>query len=152
MIVATSLTSGVRAIEVTDLKPEYFVVPKGFKGKIFTEIKIGPAHNCRTKRSTNRTISMPVWLMKEVSDYHTTDRYKERKALYYMLHGDDNAPAFITKEGNPFKVPEKKSDTLNTLWSRLRTAIRENSNPHFNHEFHDCRCTFIAYKLESLMD
>ena len=146
MMVATTLSTGLRAIEVTDIKPKHFIVPKDFKGETLTGIWIGPDHQCKTKYAINRQISMPVWLMNDVSAYLKSERYQARKQLYFMSTGDLDAPVFINKDGSPFSV-----QSLNTLWSKLRKAIQENSNPHFKHKQHDCRATFGAYKLESLL-
>jgi integrase len=63
-----------------------------------------------------------------------------------MNTGDMNPPAFINKDGDAFTT-----QSLNTLWSKLRAAIQENSNPHFKHKEHDCRATFGANKIESLI-
>jgi len=88
---------------------------------------------------------MPVWLMESINQYHKSERYKKRQQLYFMNTGDMNPPAFINKDGISFTT-----QSLNTLWGKLRTAIQENSNPHFKHKQHDCRATFGAYKLDSL--
>jgi hypothetical protein len=124
----------------------HFIVPKDFKGETLTGIWIGPDHQCKTKLAINRQISMPVWLMNDISAYIKSDRYKARKQLYFMSTGDLDAPVFLNKNGSPFTV-----QSLNTLWSKLRKAIQENSNPHFKHKQQDCRATFGAYKLESLL-
>ncbi|EAR55153.1 putative phage integrase family protein [Photobacterium sp. SKA34] len=152
LIVATSINSGLRAIEVCDLKPRHVKVPKGFKGKTYTEIKIGNSFGCKTKRGTDRTISMPVWLMTQLTKYCESERYKERARLYFAMTGDEDAPIFITRDGNRFHEDGKKSSTLDTLWSRLRAAIKENSNPHFDHIYHDTRVTFLANKFELLVN
>ena len=34
----------------------------------------------------------------------------------------------------------------------MRSAIKENSNPHFDHIFHDTRVTFLANKFELLVN
>lgn len=145
LMISVALSVGLRAIEVTDIKPKHFVIPKGFKGKTLTGIWIGPAHDCKTKYDINRQVSMPVWLMKSLNEYHESERYKKRQQLYFMNTGDMNPPAFINKDGEPFTTK-----SLNSLWAKLRAAIQENSNPHFKHKEHDCRATFGAYKLESL--
>jgi integrase len=77
--------------------------------------------------------------------YFQSARYLKRKQLYFMNTGDVSAPAFINKDGGTFTT-----QSINTQWAKLRTAIRENSNPHFSHKEHDCRATFGANKLESL--
>lgn len=145
LMVSVMLCVGLRAIEVTNIKPQHFAVPKGFNGKTLTGIWIGSDHNCKTKYGTNRQVSMPVWLMESINQYHKSERYKKRQQLYFMNTGDMNPPAFINKDGNSFTT-----QSLNTLWGKLRTAIQENSNPHFKHKQHDCRATFGAYKLDSL--
>jgi len=145
LMVSVALSVGLRAIEVTDIKPKHFAIPKSFSGKTLTGIWIGSDHDCKTKYGINRQVSMPIWLMKSINQYHQSDRYKKRQQLYFMSTGDMSPPAFINKDGNPFT-----SKSLNTLWAKLRTAIQENSNPHFKHKLHDCRATFGAYKLESL--
>ena len=66
MIVATTLSTGLRALEVTDIKQKHFIVPKDFKGETLTGIWIGPDHQCKTKLAINRQISMPVWLMNDI--------------------------------------------------------------------------------------
>ncbi|MCG9638490.1 site-specific integrase [Vibrio sp. Isolate34] len=152
LLVATAINSGLRAIEVADLKPRHVKVPKGFRGKTFTNIKIGNSHGCRTKFGTNRVISMPVWLMEQLSKYCESERYKERARLYFYNTGDEDAPIFITKEGNRFKEENEKSNSIDALWSKLRSAIKENSNPHFDHIFHDTRVTFLANKFELLVN
>ncbi|CED61984.1 putative uncharacterized protein [Moritella viscosa] len=146
LMVSVALTTGLRAVEFTDVKPKHFIIPKGFKGNTLTGIWIGPAHDCKTKFDVNREVSMPIWLMKDINKYHESDRYKARKQLYFMNTGDMNPPAFINKDGGTFSTA-----SINTLWSKLRAAIQENSNPHFKHKQHDCRATFGAYKLESLL-
>lgn len=145
LMVSVALCVGLRAVEVVDIKPNHFSVPKGFAGKTLTGIWIGPEHNCKTKFDVNRQISMPIWLMDEVNQYHQSERYKKRQQLYFMNTGDLNPPAFINKDGVPFTAK-----SLNSLWSKLRSAIQENSNPHFKHKLHDCRSTFGAYKFETL--
>ncbi|NWC64116.1 site-specific integrase [Cedecea sp. P7760] len=145
LMVSVMLCVGLRAIEVANIKPEHFAIPKGFNGKTLTGIWIGSDHNCKTKYGTNRQVSMPVWLMESINQYHKSERYKKRQQLYFMNTGDMNPPAFINKDGNSFTT-----QSLNTLWGKLRTAIQENSNPHFKHKQHDCRATFGAYKLDSL--
>lgn len=145
LMISVALSVGLRAIEVTDIKPKHFAIPKGFKGKTLTGIWIGPDHDCKTKYDINRQVSMPVWLMKSLNEYHESERYKKRQQLYFMNTGDMNPPAFINKDGEPFTTK-----SLNSLWAKLRAAIQENSNPHFKHKEHDCRATFGAYKLESL--
>ena len=146
LMVSVAITVGLRAIEVTNIKPTHFAIPKGFTGKTLTGIWIGSDHDCKTKYNTNRQISMPIWLMDAVNQYHQSERYKKRAQLYFMNTGDMNPPAFINKHGEAFTT-----QSLNALWSKLRNAIRENSNPHFKHRQHDCRATFGAYKLESLL-
>lgn len=145
LMVSVMLSVGLRAIEVADIKPEHFAIPKGFKGKTLTGIWIGPDHKCKTKYDINRQVSMPVWLMASINRYHQSERYKKRQQLYFMNTGDMNPPAFINKDGDSFTT-----QSLNTLWGKLRTAIQANSNPHFKHKQHDCRATFGAYKLDSL--
>ena len=145
LMVSVMLCVGLRAIEVADIKPGHFAIPNGFTGKTLTGIWIGPDHQCKTKYDINRQISMPVWLMESINRYHQSERYKKRQQLYFMNTGDMNPPAFINKDGDSFTT-----QSLNTLWGKLRTAIRENSNPHFKHKQHDCRATFGAYKLDSL--
>lgn len=145
LMVSVMLCVGLRAIEVADIKPEHFVIPKGFNSKTLTGIWIGPDHQCKTKYDINRQVSMPVWLMKSINQYHQSERYKKRQQLYFMSTGDMNPPAFINKDGGRFTT-----QSLNTLWGKLRTAIQKNSNPHFKHKQHDCRATFGAYKLDSL--
>jgi len=144
-MVSVMLSVGLRAIEVADIKPEHFAIPKGFKGKTLTGIWIGPDHQCKTKYDINRQVSMPVWLMASINRCHQSKRYKKRQQLYFMNTGDMNPPAFINKDGDSFTT-----QSLNTLWGKLRTAIQANSNPHFKHKQHDCRATFGAYKLDSL--
>ena len=145
LMISVALCSGLRSIEITDIKPKHFAIPKKFEGKTLTGIWIGPDHDCSTKYSINRQVSMPIWLMKEMSAYFQSERYLKRKQLYYMSTGDVSSPAFINKNGSLFTT-----QSINTQWAKLRTAIRENSNPHFNHKMHDCRATFGANKLESL--
>ena len=145
MMVSVMLCVGLRAVEVADIKPEHFAIPKGFNGKTLTGVWIGSDHNCKTKYGTNRQVSMPVWLMQAINRYHQSERYKKRQRLYYMNTGDMDPPAFINKDGNRFST-----QSLNTLWGKLRTAIQKNSNSHFKHKQHDCRATFGAYKLDSL--
>lgn len=145
LMITVALCSGLRSIELTHIKPKHFAIPKGFGGKTLTGIWIGPDHECKTKYDINRQISMPIWLMKKMNMYHRSDRYLKRKQLYFMNTGDVNAPAFINKDGNLFTT-----QSINTQWAKLRSAIQENSNPHFKHKEHDCRATFGAYKLESL--
>lgn len=145
MMVSVMLCVGLRAIEVADIKPSHFAIPKGFKGKTLTGIRIGPDHKCKTKYDINRQVSIPVWLMQSINQYHQSARYKKRQQLYFMNTGDMEPPAFINKDGDRFKT-----SSLNTLWGKLRTAIQKNSNPHFKHRQHDCRATFGAYKLDSL--
>ncbi|MAZ87784.1 MAG: site-specific integrase [Pseudomonadota bacterium] len=145
LMVSVMLCVGLRAIEVADIKPDHFVIPKGFNSKTLTGIWIGPDHQCKTKYDINRQVSMPVWLMKSINQYHQSERYKKRQQLYFMSTGDMNPPAFINKDGGRFTT-----QSLNTLWGKLRKAIKENSNPHFKHKQHDCRATFGAYKLDSL--
>ncbi|ELB2965280.1 site-specific integrase [Vibrio alginolyticus] len=152
LLVATVINSGLRAIEVADIKPRHFKVPKGFKGKTYTDIKIGSSYGCYTKYSKDRTISMPVWLMEQVTQYCESERYKERKRLYFFNTGDEDAPVFITKEGNRFKEEGQRSNSIDTLWGRLRNAIKENSNPHFDHDFHDTRATYTTNKLDLLLN
>jgi integrase len=146
LMVCVALSVGLRSVEITDIKPKHFSIPRGFKGKTLTGIWIGPAHDCRTKYDTDRQVSMPIWLMKAMSEYHQSDRYKKRHQLYFMNTGDMNPPAFINKDGKAFSTA-----SLSTLWGKLRAAIQENSNPHFKHKEHDCRATFGAHKLESLI-
>lgn len=146
LMISVALCSGLRSIEITDIKPKHFVIPKGFTGRIFTDIWIGPAHECKTKYDINRQISMPIWLMQQMNEYHQSARYLKRKQLYFMNTGNLDAPAFINKDGNMFTT-----QSINTQWAKLRSAIQENSNPHFKHKEHDCRATFGAYKLESLV-
>ncbi len=146
LMISVALCSGLRSIEITDIKPKHFVIPKGFTGRTLTGIWIGPAHECKTKYDINRQISMPIWLMEKMNEYHQSDRYLKRKQLYFMNTGDLDAPAFINKDGNMFTT-----QSINTQWAKLRSAIQENSNPHFKHKEHDCRATFGAYKLESLV-
>lgn len=145
LMISVAICSGLRSVELIDLKPEHFNIPKGFKGKTLIGIWIGPEHHCQTKYSINRQISMPIWLMTKVNEYHQSERYRKRKQLYFMNTGALDAPAFINKNGCAFST-----QSLNTLWGKLRTAIQHNSNPHFKHKQHDCRATFGAYKLESL--
>ena len=145
LMASVMLCAGLRAIEVANIKPEHFAIPKGFNGKTLTGIWIGPDHLCKTKYDINRQVSMPIWLMESINRYHQTERYKKRQQLYFMNTGDMNPPAFINKDGNSFTT-----QSLNTLWGKLRMAIQENSNPHFKHKQHDCRATFGAYKLDSL--
>ncbi len=145
LMVSVMLCVGLRAIEVADIKPGHFAIPTGFTSKTLTGIWIGPDHQCKTKYDINRQISMPVWLMESINRYHQSERYKKRQQLYFMNTGDVNQPAFINKDGDSFTT-----QSLNTLWGKLRTAIQENSNPHFKHKQHDCRATFGAYKLDSL--
>jgi integrase len=145
LMISVALCSGLRSIEITDIKPKHFSIPKGFTGKTLTGIWIGQDHDCKTKYSTNRQISMPIWLMEEMNAYFQSARYLKRKQLYFMNTGDVSAPAFINKDGGTFTT-----QSINTQWAKLRTAIRENSNPHFSHKEHDCRATFGANKLESL--
>lgn len=145
LMISVALSVGLRAIEVTDVKPKHFVIPKGYTGKTLTGIWIGPDHDCKSKYDINRQVSMPVWLMKSLNEYHKSERYKKRQQLYFMNTGDMSPPAFINKDGAPFTTK-----SLNSLWAKLRSAIQENSNPHFKHKEHDCRATFGAYKLESL--
>jgi integrase len=146
MMVSVAICSGLRSIEIADIKPQHFAIPKGFDGKTLTGIWIGSDHECKTKYGTNRQVSMPIWLMKKVNEYHLSERYLKRKQLYFMSTGDMNPPAFINKDGGTFTT-----QSINTLWSKLRAAIQENSNPHFKHKEHDCRATFGAYKLETLL-
>lgn len=145
LMVSVMLCVGLRAIEVADIKPGHFAIPKGFTSKTLTGIWIGPDHQCKTKYDINRQISMPVWLMESINRYHQSERYKKRQQLYFMKTGDMNPPAFINKDGDSFTT-----QSLNTLWGKLRTAIQESCNPHFKHKQHDCRATFGAYKLDSL--
>ncbi|ATM00803.1 integrase [Aeromonas sp. CA23] len=145
LMVSVMLGVGLRAIEVADIKPEHFAIPKRFNGRTLTGIWIGPSHQCKTKYNIDRQVSMPIWLMESINRYHQSERYKKRQQLYFMNTGDMNPPAFINKDGNSFTT-----QSLNTLWGKLRTAIQENSNPHFKHKQHDCRATFGAYKLDSL--
>jgi integrase len=146
LMVCVALSVGLRSVEITDIKPKHFSIPKGFRGKTLTGIWIGPAHDCKTKYDTDRQVSMPIWLMEGMHKYHQSDRYKKRHQLYFMNTGDMNPPAFINKDGDAFTT-----QSLNTLWSKLRAAIQENSNPHFKHKEHDCRATFGANKIESLI-
>jgi integrase len=146
LMVCVALSVGLRSVEITDIKPKHFSIPKGFRGKTLTGIWIGPAHDCKTKYDTDRQVSMPIWLMEGMNKYHQSDRYKKRHQLYFMNTGDMNPPAFINKDGDAFTT-----QSLNTLWSKLRAAIQENSNPHFKHKEHDCRATFGANKIESLI-
>ena len=111
MMVSVMLCVGLRAIEVADIKPEHFTLPKGFKGKTLTGVWIGPDHKCKTKFDINRQISMPVWLMQSINQYHQSPRYKKRQQLYFMNTGDVEPPAFINKDGYQFKIA-----SLNTLW------------------------------------
>lgn len=145
MMVSVALSVGLRSVEITDIKPKHFSIPKRFNGKTLTGIWIGPAHDCKTKYDTDRQVSMPIWLMEALNKYHQSERYKKRHQLYFMNTGDMNPPAFINKDGNAFAT-----GSLNTLWSKLRASIQKNSNPHFKHKEHDCRATFGANKLESL--
>lgn len=145
LMVCVMLCVGLRAVEVADIKPEHFAIPKGFNGKTLTGVWIGSDHNCKTKYGTNRQVSMPIWLMQSIHRYHQSQRYKKRQRLYFMNTGDMATPAFINKDGDRFST-----QSLNTLWGKLRTAIQKNSNPHFKHKQHDCRATFGAYKLDSL--
>ena len=145
LMVSVMLCVGLRAVEVADIKPEHFTIPKGFNGKTLTGVWIGSDHKCKTKYGINRQVSIPVWLMQSINRYHQSERYKKRQRLYFMNTGDMVTPAFINKDGNSFST-----QSLNTLWGKLRTAIQKTSNPHFKHKQHDCRATFGAYKLESL--
>jgi len=145
LMISVALCSGLRSIELTHIKPTHFFIPKGFGGKTLTGIWIGPSHECKTKYDIDRQISMPIWLMEKMNQYHQSARYLRRKQLYFMNTGDVGAPAFINKNGDMFTT-----QSVNTQWAKLRAAIQENSNPHFKHKEHDCRATFGAYKLESL--
>lgn len=145
LMISVALCSGLRSIELTHIKPKHFAIPKGFAGKTLTGIWIGPVHECKTKYDINRQISMPIWLMEKMNEYHQSARYLKRKRLYFMNTGDEGFPAFINKDGDMFTT-----QSINTQWAKLRAAIQENSNPHFKHKEHDCRATFGAYKLESL--
>lgn len=145
LMISVALCSGLRSIEITHLKPKHFAIPKGFEGKTLTGIWVGPDHECKTKYDISRQISMPVWLIEKMNEYHLSARYLKRKRLYFMNTGDVDAPAFINKDGDMFTT-----QSINTQWAKLRAAIQESSNPHFKHKEHDCRATFGAYKLESL--
>lgn len=145
LMISVALCSGLRSIEITDIKPKHFAIPKGFTGKTLTGIWIGPDYDCKTKYGIGRQISMPIWLMVEMNAYFQSVRYLKRKQLYFMNTGDVSARAFINKDGGIFTT-----QSINTQWAKLRAAIRENSNPHFRHKQHDCRATFGANKLESL--
>ena len=74
MMVSVMLCVGLRAIEVANIKPEHFAIPKGFEGKTLTGIWIGPDHQCKTKYDTNRQVSMPIWLMESINEQQFPQR------------------------------------------------------------------------------
>lgn len=147
LAISLAITTGLRAVEISDIKRDHFCIPKGFDGKTLTGIRIGPGNDCKTKYDLNREISMPVWLMKTFNNYHETSRYKDRATLFYQATGSINIPALLTKSGNPFNT-----QMLNVLWGKLRKTIRQHDNKHFSHRLHDLRATFGANKLETLLN
>lgn len=147
LLILLSLHSGLRAIEASDIKKRLFVIPKNFGGKTVTGIQIGASNNCKTKFDVDREISMPVWLIELFNQYHQTDKYKQKASEYYQMTGDDDIPALLTKNSVTFPVT-----TITALWNRITQAIRNNSDPHFKHKFHDTRATFGCKKIDALLN
>lgn len=146
LIILLSLNSGLRAVEASDIKQRLFKIPKGFEGNTVTGIRIGPSNNCKTKFDIDREITMPVWLIKLFNRYHNSQRYKQRAAEYCEITGSYDVPALLTKNSDVFSTK-----TITALWNKLSKQIQEESDPHFNHNFHENRATFGCRKLDALL-
>ena len=146
LMISVAMTTGLRISEVLNLKPKHFIIPDGFTENTLTGIWIGLEHGCRTKYNINRQISMPVWLMNAVNQYHKSDRYFKRAQSYFKNTGFIDCPAFVNHHGNEFTAM-----SINTLWNKLKDSVQENSDPRFNHRLRDCRETFGIYKMINLL-
>ncbi|HDL3606119.1 TPA: site-specific integrase [Citrobacter braakii] len=146
LIILLALNSGLRAVEASDIKQRLFKIPKDFEGNTVTGIRIGPSNNCKTKFDIDREITMPVWLIKLFNRYHNSQRYKKRAAEYCELTGSYDVPAVLTKNSDVFSTK-----TITALWNKLSKQIQEESDPHFNHNFHENRATFGCRKLDALL-
>lgn len=136
---------GLREVEVGTMRKRLFVVPKGFECRNVPDVPIGPQSNVHTKGMVDRNVTIPVWLIKLVNQYHESIRYKERQEMYYEMYGNTDFPALLTAEGDIYTT-----DTLTSMWSKITREVRA-FDPFYRHKWHDNRATFGCAKMEGLM-
>lgn len=138
--------TGLRRCEVVTVRGKHLKFPKGFKGNTKTGIEISPSTGVHTKGLKSREIGCPVWLMKIISKYMSTQRYIKRKEIYYSVTGDTNVPLLLNRNGDIYQ----ESD-IDRFWSDMTMFIRD-SDPSYKHKFYDLRATFGVARMEALLD
>ncbi|WP_413114091.1 hypothetical protein [Thaumasiovibrio sp. DFM-14] len=143
-----SLFIGLREVEVGSMPKKLFQVPKGFTGRNAPDVPIGPRTGVHTKGGVDRKTPIPVWLIELMNKYHSTKRYRDRAQMYKNMYdcGDDQLPALLDHNGEMYTTK-----TLTSLWSKITAEIRK-SDPHYQHKWHDCRCTYGCATMDAYIE
>ncbi len=143
LMVALGCKSGLRISEVATFPDHLIYKPQSWEKRI--ELEIGPHVGVKTKRGKCRTIEIPADLMLALYRYSLSERREKRIVNAKGL--GKHTPLFITQRRKPYTIK-----TINKLWGDIRNKIRDRNNIPFNHRFHDCRCSYATYRLQSLLD
>lgn len=136
------------------------------------EITIGPQNGVPTKYNKTRTIEITSKLLMELKNYSISERRlnrldkliknitellknnymstvqpqrmkKERRELF--INANRYEPLFISQQGNPYSPK-----TVSTRFGDIRHHM-VNIGISFTYKFHDLRCSYATYRLQSLL-
>lgn len=140
------------------------------------QITIGPGNGVPTKYNKTRTIEITQALLENLQRYAIGERrlnrldklqariikYKKliieeedlvllslginKNKLELLVAAQHYEPLFISQTGNPFQPK-----VVSTRFGEMRKAMLTKGIP-FNHRFHDLRCSYATYRLQSLLD
>ncbi|RSM28400.1 integrase [Aeromonas salmonicida] len=140
------------------------------------QITIGPSNGVPTKFRKTRTIEITQTLLGELQRYAIGERrlrrldklqalieqYRpqfsdqeqqplqplglNRDKLELLVAAQHYEPLFISQTGNPFQ-----SKAMDARFGEIRRKIIADGIP-FTHRFHDLRCSYATYRLQSLLD
>lgn len=135
------------------------------------QITIGPGNGVPTKYNKTRIIEIPHCLLETLQRYAIGERRLNRldklqariikckndcredsppvinkSKLELLIAAQNHEPLFISQAGNPLHPK-----VLSTRFGEMRKAMLAKEIP-FNHRFHDLRCSYATYRLQSLLD
>ncbi len=138
--------TGMRREEVVTF-PVNFIRKINHDDRSYIRVRIGPSQGVLTKNSKERTIEIPVFLMKELHDYTTSNRYINRREKLKIRNTNIKIiPLFIQYAGEPYNLK-----TLNARFSEIRKTLDIMGVQGFDeHKPHNLRATYAVFRLREL--
>lgn len=157
--------SGLRKEEVCTLRQRHIFSPDTRDNKRgYCEVEVGPGNLSDTKFNKDRTITIPVKIMRALYQYTLTERYKKRNKRFQSIYKQkakandieyldavkhsNESFVFISRMGKPMAFETK---VVNARWAEIRDAASVLLGYELKSKPHNLRPTYAVETFKSLL-